>query len=190
VLGVGHRGAGLDGLDVRARNTRCPRQLGHGDPQALTHRPDRVGEQPVAFSGVDGNDDGVHDRWLPPADVVHRDERARTKRSRRCRASRIVGSTPRSWAACLLSSRTARTRSATRSAGTLPSSSAERVSLMSAHDCVVSPFVGCFTPECGCGCGSRADGDCPLSKVVAGVVVRMGVEAPRPVHSSRSSRSG
>src|SRR5665647_1165855 len=102
--------------------------------------------------------------WLPGCSC-YTDERARTKRSRRCRASAIDGSTPpRSWAERRLSSRTARTRSATGSAGTLPSSSADRVAVITANSCLLSLIVGGLTAVCVVGCGSRANSDLAFSQ--------------------------
>jgi hypothetical protein len=69
---------------------------------------------------------------------AHRDARARTNLSRRCRASNIVISSARLGAACRLSSKTERTISATRPGGTLPSSSADSVAVISADPCLLS----------------------------------------------------
>ena len=136
-----------------------------------------------AMSG--GRDRCVLDRLVLVGGSCCADERARTKRSRRCRASAIVGSTPRSWAE---SSKTARTRSATRSAGTLPSSSADRVAVITAESRLLSLFIGGLTAVCEVECGSRANSDRPLAKVVAGVVERMGMSVPRWAHPCRSDR--
>jgi len=135
-LGACRLATGLDGLDARARNTGCLRQLSH---------------------------------------------------SRRRRASSIVGSTPRSRGACLLSSRTARTTSATRSAGTLPCRSADRVAVITVDNALLSFVMGRITGACEC--GSPDNGGRPPPKVVAGVVERMGVRTPRRAQSCRSDRS-
>ena len=78
--------------------------------------------------------------------------------------------------------------SATRSAGTLDSSSADRVAVITVDNCLLSFAVG---PINGVReCGSPSDGDRRLAKVVAGVVERMGLRAPRWAHWCCSDRSG
>lgn len=78
--------------------------------------------------------------------------------------------------------------SATRSAGTLPSSSADRVAVITVDNCLLSYAVGHITAVREC--GSPSDGDRRLAKVVAGVVERMGLRAPRWAHRCSSDRSG
>jgi len=135
---------------------------------------------PLPYGGIQGGLGRTHTS-VRGVVLAHREERARMNRSRRRRASNMLGSTPRFWATCRLSSRTARTMSATRSTGTLPSRSAVRVAVIAADNCLLSLVMGASPADCKC--GSRANGDRPLPKVVAGVVVRMGLRAPRWAHS-------
>ena len=62
----------------------------------------------------------------------------KTIQARRLRASNNVDSTVGSWAGSLLSSRTARTMSATKPAGTFPSTSADRVTVIRTDHCLLS----------------------------------------------------
>ncbi len=52
---------------------------------------------------------------------------------------------------------------------------------MTAHDCLVSAAVGCVIAGSPCGAGG-----CPLAKVAAGVVERMGKGVPRGARYPRS----
>ena len=100
-----------------------------------------------------------------------RDEPARIRRSRRCLAAIIADSAARSWTLCLLSSRTPRMMSATRSTAALSSSSANRAAAIPADSCLLSLFVGC--PAAGSVLARVAPWRRPpLAKVVAGVVER------------------
>jgi len=103
-----------------------------------------------------------------------RDEPARIRRSRRRRAASIADSGARSRAPCLLSSKTPRTMSATRSIAAASSNCANRVAVIPADNPLVSLFVRC--PGAGSVLAAVAPWPWPwLAKVVAGVVERRGV---------------
>jgi hypothetical protein len=128
-----------------------------------------------------------HPRPVPEA-LVQLVERARMRCSRRRRASSIGGCNPRYPATCLLSSRTARTMSDTRSAGTLPSSSEDRVAVMAMDNCLLSFVMGRIVARLDV--GSPSDGSNPLAKVVAGVVEGIRVGTPRRDHPCRRDPPG
>src|SRR5665811_1025635 len=132
-------------------------------------------------------------RWLSSLQrcaitpLVHLDARARMKRSRRFRASIIVSSTARSSAACRLSSRMARTISATRPGGTLPSSSTDNVAVIPACICLLSLVAWLARNVLVRGAAQRR---LSLTKVVGGVVVWTRVCVSRQGYPCWFDRSG
>jgi hypothetical protein len=175
-LGRCCQAAGLDGLKAPERDAGCVGQLSQGDIRALSDGSPELTPSRRAFV------------------QVHLVERARMRRSRRRRASSIGGSSSRFRPICLRSSRTARTISETRSTGTLPFSSVNRVAVIRVDSCLLSIVVG--STSAWWVWRSPSVGDRPSAKVVAGVVERMGVRnhwhqprRPRPRHSIRRGGS-
>ena len=62
--------------------------------------------------------------------------------------------------------------------------------VITVDSCLLSAIIGGLTAVCEVECGSRANSDRALAKVVARVVARWGVSPPRRAHSCRRKRPG
>jgi hypothetical protein len=110
------------------------------------------------------------------------------KRSTRCRASIIMGSTSQGLAACPRSSSTARTMSATRSLETRPFNCANRVADIPADSCTWSAAMGLLAGSVLARVAAQRRPS--LTKVVGRVGPTMDRRVPPWAQTCRSFRSG